>query len=383
MRAQIQPGTSSFSPRFAAPTPRMRYLSIDTQIATPTGSTMIRATVMLSSSSSPPRIRQHTPYSAPVSDRFAAVAAWYRMNGDFLARSRYTASGMTGPRKIAPRYPNVADVMSPSRTGTGPESDNRAPPSSDAGFLVIGPRVSSGALVTLRAPWRGDEIDELLDPAEEFGFEVGVRGHRAQDALPGRRHLRRPPDGPQHAFLPWLPGRDVRPGRDADRGRPHGGPDVDERMAHDQHVRRAHAGRDPGFLGARHQVVHQHAEAAVRRGGEAPDDGGQVVDAFQVLHHDADIAQVVAPDLLHQLGIVLALDIDPAGPGHLGPGPFRRGRGHRARGGPGALGRGGCVSRGGRGGRDEGDRLPLEQERGRSEERRVGKECRSRWSPYH
>src|SRR3712207_9111647 len=30
--------------------------------------------------------------------------------------------------------------------------------------------------------------------------------------------------------------------------------------------------------------------------------------------------------------------------------------------------------------------FPLEQtygERGRSEERRVGKECRSRWSPYH
>ena len=25
----------------------------------------------------------------------------------------------------------------------------------------------------------------------------------------------------------------------------------------------------------------------------------------------------------------------------------------------------------------------LEQESGRSEERRVGKECRSRWSPYH
>ena len=26
---------------------------------------------------------------------------------------------------------------------------------------------------------------------------------------------------------------------------------------------------------------------------------------------------------------------------------------------------------------------PLEQVRNRSEERRVGKECRSRWSPYH
>src|SRR2546422_10217549 len=29
------------------------------------------------------------------------------------------------------------------------------------------------------------------------------------------------------------------------------------------------------------------------------------------------------------------------------------------------------------------DRLGLEETRRRSEERRVGKECRSRWSPYH
>ena len=27
--------------------------------------------------------------------------------------------------------------------------------------------------------------------------------------------------------------------------------------------------------------------------------------------------------------------------------------------------------------------IDLEIEKGRSEERRVGKECRSRWSPYH
>src|SRR5580704_11322482 len=135
---------------------------------------------------------------------------------------------MTGPRTIAPRYPNVADVMSPSST--------RSEAPSDAGLLVIGPRVSSGAFVTLRAPRHGDEIDQLLDPAEEFGLEVGVAGHRAQDALPGRRHLRRPPDGVQHPFLPRLPARNVWPGRDADRGRPHRGPDVDERMPHDQHV---------------------------------------------------------------------------------------------------------------------------------------------------
>src|SRR6185369_14243811 len=105
---------------------------------------------------------------------------------------------------------------------------------SDAILLVIGPRASSGAVVTLCASGRGDEIDQLLDPAEEFRLEVGVAGHRAQDARPGRGHLRRPAEGAQHAFLPRLPWWDIRPGRDADRGWPHRGPDVDERMAHDQ-----------------------------------------------------------------------------------------------------------------------------------------------------
>src|SRR3989442_1741258 len=32
---------------------------------------------------------------------------------------------------------------------------------------------------------------------------------------------------------------------------------------------------------------------------------------------------------------------------------------------------------------EEGDRGALTEEARRSEERRVGKECRSRWSPYH
>ncbi len=60
MCAQIQSGTSYLSPRFAAMTPRMRYVSIDTQITKPTGSTTRRATVTLSSRSTPPRIRLHS-----------------------------------------------------------------------------------------------------------------------------------------------------------------------------------------------------------------------------------------------------------------------------------------------------------------------------------
>ena len=75
MCAQIQSGISPRSPRLAEIAPRMRYRSIDAQITRPNGSATTRATVMLSSASSPPRIRQHSPYSVAVSARFAAVAA--------------------------------------------------------------------------------------------------------------------------------------------------------------------------------------------------------------------------------------------------------------------------------------------------------------------
>ena len=71
----------------------------------------------------------------------------------------------------------------------------------------------------------------------------------------------------QHALLPRLAPRNVRPARDADRAGPDRGPDVDERMPHDQHVGRSHAGRDPALLGARHQVVHEHARGGGRARG--------------------------------------------------------------------------------------------------------------------
>ena len=45
---------------------------------------------------------------------------------------------------------------------------------------------------------------------------------------------------------------------------------------------------------------------------------GEVVDAAEVLHDDALDAQVVAPDLLDELGVVPALDEDPARPGDAG-----------------------------------------------------------------
>ena len=69
-----------------------------------------------------------------------------------------------------------------------------------------------------------------------------------------------------------------------------------------------------------YQVVDQHAEPPGRARRESGDDRRQVVDAVQELHDHPGVAKVIAPDLLHQLGVVLALDVDAAGPGDLRPG---------------------------------------------------------------
>ena len=159
----------------------------------------------------------------------------------------------------------------------------------------------------------------------------------------------RPADGGQHALLPRLAARHLRPAAgQPDCGRLDRGPDIDERVADDQHVRRGHRVGDPGLLGAGHQVVDEHAEPRAGPGRELGHDRGQVVDAAQVLHHHADVAQVVAPDLLDQLGVVQALDVDPAGLGHLGPALRRRHRPEAVRRGAPAPGEAGRVSRTGR-----------------------------------
>ena len=56
-------------------------------------------------------------------------------------------------------------------------------------------------------------------------------------------------------------------------------------------------------------------------GSEVAQVVGQVVDAFEVLDHDALDPQVVAPDLLDQLGVVPALDEDAAGSARPGRAP--------------------------------------------------------------
>ena len=71
---------------------------------------------------------------------------------------------------------------------------------------------------------------------------------------------------------------------------------------------------DPALLRARHQVVHEYADPALRPGPEVAQLLAEVVDALEVLHDHALDPQVVAPHLLDELGVVASLDEDPAGP---------------------------------------------------------------------
>ncbi len=89
-------------------------------------------------------------------------------------------------------------------------------------------------------------------------------------------------------------------------------------------------------------MVDQHADAAARPGSEVAQLVGQVVDAVEHLDDDALEAQVLAPDLLDELGVVAALDEDPARQGDPRRGP---GDGAGAGGGPGGCARTGDPHR--------------------------------------
>ncbi len=106
----------------------------------------------------------------------------------------------------------------------------------------------------------------------------------------------------------------------------------------------------------RHQVVEQDADLAGGSRCEAGEHLLEAVGAVEQLDDDALDAQVVAPDLLDELGVVATLDEDPAGAGHARPGA-----GHRHRSGR-RAGRGRGRRDPTRG--DEDHRLALEQEAG-------------------
>ncbi len=66
---------------------------------------------------------------------------------------------------------------------------------------------------------RRDEVDEFLDPAEQFGLQVGVAVHPAEDVAPGVGGLHPPAEGGDHALFPRDPARHVRPPLDAQHRR--------------------------------------------------------------------------------------------------------------------------------------------------------------------
>ena len=78
-------------------------------------------------------------------------------------------------------------------------------------------------------------------------------------------------------------------------------------------------GGEAQLLRARHEVIDEHAEPPSGTRRERGDSDDQVVDAVHRLDDDGELAEVVAPDVLDQLGVVAALDPDPAGGGDRTP----------------------------------------------------------------
>ncbi len=128
-------------------------------------------------------------------------------------------------------------------------------------------------------------------------------------------------------------------------------------MPHDAYVlavrAAGHGLRDPRLLRTRHEVVDEHAVPTLLRRRIVAQDVAEQVDPVETLDDDPLRAQVVAPDLLHELGIVAAFHEDAARPGDPGSGCGGR---ERSRCGPTR------PLRAGRDRRDEHDGPPLEQE---------------------
>lgn len=115
----------------------------------------------------------------------------------------------------------------------------------------------------------------------------------------------------------------VGPGLDTQDVGPDRLPHVDESVTRDLHIvavsGMAHLGGNPGLLRVRHEMVDEDAEALapgpVRTPRRSP--AGHPCRPCTLDHH-ADVAQVVTPDLLHQLGIVASLHIDARTQRHMG-----------------------------------------------------------------
>ena len=90
-------------------------------------------------------------------------------------------------------------------------------------------------------------------------------------------------------------------------------------MADDQHVGMVDLSTDVPLLGALDEMVQQDGEASMGLGVEGSNRSLEIVRSVEGFDHDADAAQIVAPDLLDQFGVMYALDPDSAGPGNPCP----------------------------------------------------------------
>ncbi len=68
-----------------------------------------------------------------------------------------------------------------------------------------------------------------------------------------------------------------------------------------------------------HEVIEEDTETAAGSGPEISHHRRQVVHAVEPLDHHPLVTEVVAPDLLDQLGVVHSFDEDPAGASDAGP----------------------------------------------------------------
>src|SRR5581483_1831497 len=273
----------------------------------------------------------------------------------------------TRPRSTPRSMPRSActlpkDLWTPSTRMAGPSHRRPAPgelmPDSWGWGVPPASHATKGPSGGFRPPPSGarrDEVDELLDGADEVRLQVAVAADRREQAAPHRGGVA-DAEGRAHPLLPWPAAWHRRPLGDADHFGPHRLPDIHERCPPYEHVRPVDLRGDARLFRSRDEVVDQYSQAGVRAGRERCDVLRQAVDPVEALDDDALYAQVVAPDLLDELGVVDALDPDAAGARHTCPLPRH---GARPRGGP----RGPC--RPGSSGAHEGHRPSIDLERTR------------------